>query len=153
MPSTGEYPLRLVDFDAIESPVQPRESADVQTLIAELLNELRARRRRAQRLVVRAGGKTVFLRSDEIEWVEASGNYVRLHANGQHYMLRDSMKNMETKLDPDLFVRIHRSAIVNVDHIRELEPYFHGEYVVILRDGTRLMASRVFSDRLDRLIA
>ena len=153
MPSTGEYPLRLVDFDAIESPVQPRESADVQTLIAELLNELRARRRRAQRLVVRAGGKTVFLRSDEIEWVEASGNYVRLHANGQNYMLRDSMKNMETKLDPDLFVRIHRSAIVNVDHIRELEPYFHGEYVVILRDGTRLMASRVFSDRLDRLIA
>jgi len=63
------------------------------------------------------------------------------------------MKNMESKLDPELFVRIHRSAIVNVDHIRELEPYFHGEYVVILRDGTRLMASRVFSDRLDRLIA
>ena len=63
------------------------------------------------------------------------------------------MKNMEAKLDNDLFVRIHRSAIVNVDRIRELQPWFHGEYVVILQDGTRLMASRVFSDRLDRLIA
>jgi two-component system LytT family response regulator len=153
MPSTGEYPLRLVDFDAIEAPSKARETEEFRPLIEELLAELRARRRRAARLVVRAGGKTVFLRSDEIEWVEASGNYVRLHANGQSYVLRDSMKNMESKLDPDLFVRIHRSAIVNVDYIRELEPYFHGEYVVILRDGTRLMASRVFSDRLDRLIA
>ena len=153
MPSTGEYPLRLVEFDAIESPARPREAEELRPLIEELLSELRARRRRAARLVVRSGGKTVFLRADEIEWVEASGNYVRLHANGQPYVLRDSMKNMESKLDPELFVRIHRSAIVNVDHIRELEPYFHGEYVVILRDGTRLMASRVFSDRLDRLIA
>jgi two-component system LytT family response regulator len=153
MPSTGEYPLRLVDFDAIEAPSKARETEDFRPLIEELLAELRARRRRAARLVVRTGGKTVFLRSDEIEWVEASGNYVNLHANGQSYVLRDSMKNMESKLDPDLFVRIHRSAIVNVDYIRELEPYFHGEYVVILRDGTRLMASRVFSDRLDRLIA
>ena len=151
MPSTGEYPLRLVDFEATEA--KPRETEDLRPLVEELLGELRARRRRAARLVVRTGGKTVFIRADEIEWVEASGNYVRLHANGQPYVLRDSMKNMETKLDPDMFVRIHRSAIVNVDHIRELEPYFHGEYVVILRDGTRLMASRVFSDRLYRLIA
>ena len=153
MPSTGEYPLRLVEFDAIEAPSIPRDSEELAPLLGELLAELRARRRRAARLVVRTGGKTVFLRADEIEWVEASGNYVNLHANGQVYVLRDSMKNMESKLDQELFVRIHRSAIVNVDHIRELEPYFHGEYVVILRDGTRLMASRVFSDRLDRLIA
>lgn len=152
MPSTGEYPLHLVNFDAVESTARPRDSEDFQPLLEELISELRARRRRAARLVVRAGGKTVFLRLDEIEWVEASGNYVRLHANGQSYVLRDSMKNMEAKLDPELFVRIHRSAIVNVDYIRELEPYFHGEYVVILRNGTRLMASRVFSDRLDRLI-
>src|ERR687897_2805245 len=117
MPSTGEYPLRLVDFDAIEAPAKTRETEDFRPLIEELLAELRARRRRAARLVVRAGGKTVFLRLDEIEWVEASGNYVRLHANGQSYVLRDSMKNMESKLDPDLFVRIHRSAIVNVDYI------------------------------------
>jgi two-component system LytT family response regulator len=63
------------------------------------------------------------------------------------------MKNMEAKLDPKTFVRIHRSAIVNIDRIKELEPWFHGEYIVIMRDGTRLTASRVFSDRLSALIA
>ena len=63
------------------------------------------------------------------------------------------MKNMEARLDPSTFVRIHRSAIVNVDRIRELQPWLHGEYVVILADGTRLSASRVFSDRLDALIS
>ena len=151
MPATGEYPLRLVDFDNLE-PVQ-RENEALKPLLDELLAELRARKRRAARIVVRTGGKTVFLRTDEVDWVEASGNYVRLHAKGEAFVLRDSMKNMEAKLDPDLFVRIHRSAIVNVDRIRELQPWFHGEYVVILQDGTKLMASRVFSDRLDRLIA
>jgi two-component system LytT family response regulator len=103
--------------------------------------------------VVRTNGKVVFLRADEISWVEAAGNYVNLHAGSEAYVLRESMKNMETRLDPELFVRIHRSAIVNVNRIRELQPWFHGEYVVILHDGTRLMASRVFSDRLDKLIA
>jgi two-component system LytT family response regulator len=150
MPATGEYPLRLVDFENIE----PRkDQEDLKPLLEELLAELRARKRRATRIVVRSGGKTIFLRTDEVDWVEASGNYVRLHANGEAHVLRESMKNMEAKLDNDLFVRIHRSAIVNVDRIRELQPWFHGEYVVILQDGTRLMASRVFSDRLDRLIA
>ncbi len=151
MPATGEYPLRLVDFDTVE-PVE-REMQGLRPLIEELLAELRARKRRGARIVVRTGGKTVFLRTDEVDWVEASGNYVRLHTNGEAHVLRESMKNMEAKLDNDLFVRIHRSAIVNVDRIRELQPWFHGEYVVILQDGTRLMASRVFSDRLDRLIA
>ena len=151
MPATGEYPLRLVDFDTLE-PVA-RDSEGLKPLLEELLGELRARKRRAARIVVRTAGKTVFLRTDEVDWVEASGNYVKLHANGEGFLLRDSMKNMEAKLDPDLFVRIHRSAIVNVDRIRELQPWFHGEYVVILQDGTKLMASRVFSDRLDRLIA
>lgn len=151
MPSTGEYPLRLVDFDTVE-PV-PRENESLRPLIEELLGELRARRRRAARVVVRSSGKVVFLRTDEIDWVEAAGNYVRLHVNGEAHVLRESMKNMEAKLDNDMFVRIHRSAIVNVERIRELQPWFHGEYVVILQDGTKLMASRVFSDRLHRLIA
>jgi two-component system LytT family response regulator len=102
---------------------------------------------------VKTAGKVMFLRSEEIEWVEAAGNYVRLHVGGESHLFRESMKNMETRLDGELFVRIHRSAIVNVDRIRELQPWFHGEYVVILHDGTRLMASRVFADRLDRLIA
>ncbi len=119
--------------------------------LLSLLEELRDRRR-SDRLVVKTGGRVVFLRTEDIDWVEASGNYVRLHVGGESHLLRESMKNMERRLDPSTFVRIHRSAIVNVDRIRELEPWFHGEYIVILRDGTRLTSSRVFSDRLNALI-
>ena len=93
-----------------------------------------------------------FLCTEEIDWVEAAGNYVRLHARSESHLLRESMKNMEARLDPNTFVRIHRSAIVNIDRVKELEPWFHGEYIVIMRDGTRLTASRVYSDRLSALI-
>lgn len=156
MPSTGEYPLRLVDFDVAEQPTPAapqHDFASMRPLLEECLAELKSFRRKSERVVVRTNGKVVFLRADEISWVEAAGNYVNLHAGNEAYVLRESMKNMETRLDPELFVRIHRSAIVNVNRIRELQPWFHGEYVVILHDGTRLMASRVFSDRLDKLIA
>ena len=155
MPSTGEYPLRLVDFDVAEqSATAPRQDLDpIRPLLEEVLAELKSFKRKSERVVVRTNGKVVFLRADEISWVEAAGNYVNLHAGGESHVLRESMKNMEARLDPELFVRIHRSAIVNVNRIRELQPWFHGEYVVILHDGTRLMASRVFSDRLDKLIA
>jgi two-component system, LytTR family, response regulator len=119
--------------------------------LVSLLEELRDRRR-SDRLVVKTGGRVIFLRTEDIDWIEASGNYVRLHVGGEAHLLRESMKNMERRLDPSTFVRIHRSAIVNVDRIRELEPWFHGEYIVILRDGTRLTSSRVFSDRLNALI-
>lgn len=157
MPSTGEYPLRLVDFDAAEqsatAPAAPQDIESIRPLLEEVLAELKSFKRKSERVVVRTNGKVVFLRADEISWVEAAGNYVNLHAGSESYVLRESMKNMETRLDPELFVRIHRSAIVNVNRIRELQPWFHGEYVVILHDGTRLMASRVFSDRLDKLIA
>jgi two-component system LytT family response regulator len=158
MPSTGEYPLRLVDFDVSPSSSTPAEAPgldpeQLKPLLEELVKELRAFRRRNERLVVRTAGKVVFLRAKEIDWVEAAGNYVRLHVGSESHLFRESMKNMEARLEGELFVRIHRSAIVNVDRIRELQPWFHGEYVVILHDGTRLMASRVFSDRLARLIA
>jgi two-component system, LytTR family, response regulator len=157
MPSTGEYPLRLVDFDVAEPNANDAEQ--LRPVIEELLRELRAMQRRNARVVVKTGGKVIFLKTGDIDWIEAAGNYVRLHvsgvngAAGESHLFRESMKNMETRLDGDVFVRIHRSAIVNVERIRELQPWFHGEYVVILHDGTRLMASRVFSDRLDRLIA
>ena len=157
MPSTGEYPLRLVDFDVPEQSAPappPQHDLDaLRPLLEEVLAELKSFKRKSERVVVRTNGKVVFLRADEITWVEAAGNYVNLHVGSESHVLRESMKNMETRLDPELFVRIHRSAIVNVNRIRELQPWFHGEYVVILHDGTRLMASRVFSDRLDKPIA
>jgi two-component system, LytTR family, response regulator len=142
--------------DALRPDASPRDRAGappsrVDAIARTVFELLRAERQRA-RIVVRSERRLLFLRQEEIEWVEAAGNYVRLHVRGSAHVLRQSMKNMEARLDPAVFVRIHRSAIVNVDRIRELQPWLHGEYVVILDDGTRLSASRVFSDRLDALI-
>lgn len=147
--ASPQSPLRLVG----DAATTIRNEPDAIRLVEQLIAELRSHRRRSARVVVKTSGKVLFLRAEEIEWIEAAGNYVRLHARGETFLYRESMKNMEARLDNELFVRIHRSAIINVDRIRELQPWFHGEYVVILQDGTRLMASRVFSDRLDRLIA
>ena len=132
---------------------QSRETVDARLLA--LLEDLRSERRgqrHSDRLIVKSGGRVFFLRTEEIDWVEAAGNYVRLHARSESHLLRESMKNMEARLEPNMFVRIHRSAIVNIDRVKELEPWFHGEYIVIMRDGTRLTASRVYSDRLSALI-
>jgi two-component system LytT family response regulator len=79
---------------------------------------------------------------DVIDWIEASGNYVRIHSGEKSYLIRGTMNSMERKLDPALFIRIHRSFIVNVDSIKELESWFHGDYKVVLKNGKELVLSR-----------
>jgi two-component system LytT family response regulator len=113
---------------------------------------LRARNQYLERLVVRSGGRILILRVADIDWVEAASNYVRLHAGGREYLLRETMTALESKLDPVDFVRIHRSTIVRVDKIRELEPLFQGDYVVILDDSTRLTSSRGYREKLQELL-
>jgi len=140
-------------LDRARNQVSQTRTSAIDSRILSLLEDLKGDKRYPDRLIVKSGGRVFFLRTEEIDWVEAAGNYVRLHARNESHLLRESMKNMEAKLDPKTFVRIHRSAIVNVDRIKELEPWFHGEYIVIMRDGTRLTSSRVFSDRLTALFA
>src|SRR5215467_4701792 len=157
------HAIRAFEIHALDFLLKPLErarahlthdkSSTIDSRLVSLLEELRDERKYPERLIVKSSGRVFFVRAEEIDWVEASGNYVKVHTKTDAHLLRESMKNMEGKLDPKTFVRIHRSAIVNIDRIKELEPWFHGEYVVILRDGTRLTASRVFSDRLSAAIA
>jgi two-component system LytT family response regulator len=99
----------------------------------------------AERFAVREGGRIHFVGMAEISWLEASGNYVALHvASGRTHLVHETMAAMEAKLDPGRFVRIHRSTIVNVDRIKELQPHFNGEYIVVLKDDTKLKLSRGF---------
>ena len=105
-----------------------------------------------ERLAVRQDGRVVFLRVEDVEWIEAADYCVRVHAGGRAHLIRESMREIEARLDPARFFRIHRSALVNVGRIRELEPHFHGEYVVVMGDGTRLRLSRGRRDRLHRLL-
>jgi two-component system LytT family response regulator len=100
------------------------------------------------RFAVRRGGVARFVRSDEVDWIDSAGNYVRLHVRGTTYMLRCTIGGIEARLDPRHFARIHRSAIVNLDRVAKLERFAHGEHVVVVSDGTRLRSSRAHSARL-----
>jgi two-component system, LytTR family, response regulator len=139
-------------LERARSQVVSRRRAGMDDRLGALLDELRAREQYLERLVVRANGRIVILRVTEVDWVEAASNYVRLHAGGRQFLLRETMTALESKLDPADFVRIHRSTIVRVDRIRELEPLFQGDYVVILEDGTRLTSSRGYRERLQELL-
>lgn len=114
------------------------------------------RRTYLERLAVKAHGKVTLLRAAEIEWIDAEGDYVRIHVGKAWHLLRETMKNLEQQLDPERFVRIHRSTIVNLEKVKELQPFFRGEYVVVLHNGTTLKLSRGYRDhfqtRLGRAI-
>jgi two-component system LytT family response regulator len=105
-----------------------------------------------RRFLVRGVQGLYFVQTADVEWIDAQGNYARLHAKGRAHLLRVTMKALEGQLDRAQFVRIHRSAIVNIDCIERLEPYTHGEYIVTLRDGTRLTSSRAHGQPLRALL-
>lgn len=133
--------------------VRRNRSGDISHRLLALLEDLKPANKYLDRLVIKSSGRVFFLRVDEIDWVEASANYVRLHVGRDSHLLRETMNALEARLDPSRFIRIHRSTIVNVDRVKELQPLFHGEYVVILRDGTELNSSRGYRAKLHDLFS
>jgi two-component system LytT family response regulator len=116
--------------------------------LAGLLEDLQTKQKRLTRLVVKSAGRIVFLRVEEIDWVEAADNYVRVHAGRESHLMRETLQSLESRLNPAKFLRIHRSTLVNLDRIRELRPIFHGDYLVKLNDGTELTLSRNYREKL-----
>ena len=98
--------------------------------------------RRLTRIVVKEGDRILFLKVDDVDWIEAADYYAKIHVAGSTYMIRETLANLESQLDPERFVRIHRSTIVNLDRVQEMQPWFHGAFVVLLVDGTELRLSR-----------
>ncbi len=162
-----EYALKAFEYHALDYLLKPfnrdrfqetlkharaslerRRAGDLGRRLLALVNDIKPDAPRLERLVVKSGGRVFFLRTDEIDWIEAAGNYVRLHLGEESHLFRETMNRMEGRLDARRFVRIHRSRIVNTERIKELQPWFNGEYVVILRNGTRLTLSRGYRDRL-----
>ena len=151
-----DYLLKPFDGDRFQGALKrirrqldSQETGDIGRRLLALVRDLKTDRpTRTDRLVVKSGGRLFFLRADEIDWIEAAGNYVRLHVGKDNHLLRETMNSIEARLDPKLFLRIHRSRIVNMERVKELHPWFNGDYAVILRDGTKLMLSRGYRDRL-----
>jgi len=126
-----------------------RESGRVNQHVLKLLHEIHRGTKHLEKLIVRDRGRVIFLRSDEIDWIEAAGNYVRLHRGKEQFLYRETMANLESKLNPQRFVRVHRSTIVNIERIKELLPWFRGDYTIVLCDDQKLTLSRNYRGRLN----
>jgi two-component system LytT family response regulator len=168
-----EHALRAFEVHAVDYLLKPFDTDRFRTALARAKERVRARPpagadglderiRRVlaearpapaylERVLVRTGMRAVFLRTDEVDWLEAEENYVRLHAGAESYLVRGTLAGLEERLDPARFIRVHRSHIVNLASIRELHPWSHGDWMIVLRDGRELMLSRRYRDRIPEL--
>jgi two-component system, LytTR family, response regulator len=161
------YALKAVDVHALDYLLKPfdrqrfrealgrarehlerHSNGDLERRLLELVQDLKPSAQKSERFVIKSGGRVFFVRADEIDWIEAAGNYVKLHVGSDAYLFRETMNAIEARLDSDAFFRIHRSHIVNIERVKELQPWFNGEYVVFLKNGTRLTLSRSYRDKL-----
>ena len=166
-----QYAVRAFEFHALDYLLKPfdqerfdkalaraishirnEKSENLTARILKTLEEMKARPVHLERLVIKMNGHVFFVKTEEIDWLEAEGNYVRLHAGRESYLLRDTISALESQLDPRKFVRVHRSAIVNIDRITELQPWFHGEYRILLGEGVQLTLSRSYRERLHEVL-
>ena len=133
--------------------LQSRPADDANRHIIGLLETIVSPRRHMKRLAVRSAGKTVFVDVDDIDWIDAAENYVQLHCGKTVHLLHVPMNTLERSLSPETFLRIHRSTIVNVGRIKDLQPGVHGEYVITLRSGVQLQSGRTYQEKLRALTA
>jgi two-component system, LytTR family, response regulator len=126
------------------APADPR--------LADLLADLRAGAKQTDRLVFKQDGRVFFVRAGAIDWLEADGNYVRIHCGNESHYVRETLASLEAQLPVEKFMRVSRSALVNLDHIKEFQPLFYGDYAVILQTGAKLTLSRNYRDRLEKLL-
>ena len=167
----SEYAVRAFEVHAVDYLLKPfdrerfrqtlarvrqvRGAADpdaLRTAVQQVLEAVREGAGRSERLAVKVDGRLVFLRAEEIDWVEAEGNYVKIHAGPAVHLVRETMAWCEQQLPPGRFLRISRSAIVNVDRVREVQPLFSGDQLVLMRDGMKLTLSRTHRERLERML-
>jgi two-component system LytT family response regulator len=154
-----DYLLKPFEYDRLRQAVQ-RARAQLHTPSSEtqqarllaLLEDWQRQSQTWDRLAVREDRRVTFLKPDAIDWIEADGNYLRLHVGQKSHLIRETMNTAETRLAPKKFLRVSRSVLVNLERVREWQPMFHGDSVVILNDGTRLTVSRIYRESLDRLV-
>ena len=131
-----------------KSQMKNKNTGDWAKRTFTLLEQLQSRPRYLERIAVKEEGRVFFVRVEDINWIEAQDNYVRVHTRKGDYMIRQPIRSFERELDPKHFVRIHRSAIIHIDRISELQQWFHRDYRVILQDGTKLPLSRRYREQL-----
>jgi len=158
-----DYLLKPFDDDrfrrALErakSQIAAREIDKLSQRLLALLEDRKSDRKSSSeqqtyltRLMIKAANRMMLLKVNEIDFIEADGNYAKLHLGRKTHLLREKMSELEGRLDPAKFVRIHRSVIVNIDRIKEMQPHFNGDYIIVLDDGRQLRLSRSRREQLE----
>jgi two-component system LytT family response regulator len=164
-----EYAIKAFEFNAVDYLLKPYDDVRFAAALERAKESVIRRRTDAvdnrlerliehfegegrDRILLKSSGEIIFLKTAEIDWIEAEGDYVKFHVAGRTHLMRGTMAALEERLDPKRFIRIHRSTIVNADRLRKLSPSFEGEYAVILQDGTKLRMSRGYQDRIKSLL-
>jgi two-component system, LytTR family, response regulator len=154
-----DYLLKPFDDERFEAALQrarerigQQQGGDLDRRLRALLEAVRGDHGYLRRLVVPAGHRSVFIRTEQIDWIEAERNYIRVHSGGRAHLLRENLSRIASALDPARFCRIHRSTIVNVDRIQAVESLFRGEYLVVLHDGTKLTSGRSYRPNLHAIM-
>jgi two-component system LytT family response regulator len=177
-----EHALRAFEVNAVDYLLKPYDDArfaaalqrakvairlhqaeGVNTRLSQLLDYLqqggerplapaKAEDETSDRILLKSSGEIFFLKAEEIDWIEAEGDYMKFHVGGRAHLMRETMARLEARLDPKRFIRIHRSTIVNLDRLRKLSPSFAGDYAVVLHDGTQLKLSRGYHERIATLM-
>lgn len=154
-----DYVMKPVDrerfYRALEraiSAVSMGSRTDARGAFARLVTQLEADRPVTDRLAIKQDGRVIFLRTADIDWIETDGDHVRIHIGPHVYVHRATLTRMEERMPAGRFLRIHRSTLVNVERIRELQPWFQGDYVLILQDGTRLTSGRTYREPIRQFL-
>ena len=130
--------------------IRSEAGGDINARLLSLLSQRESQPQLVERLLVKADGRVFFLKTDELEWIEAEGNYVSLHVGNKKYLFREAISTLEGQLNPKKFRRISRSTIVNIDSVTEFQPRFRGDYWVVLRGGVKLKLSHRYRSNLDK---
>jgi two-component system LytT family response regulator len=155
-----DYLLKPFEYDRVREAIARARhllgidaAASQQARIADLLETIQTQKARWERIAIRDSGRTLFLKSEQVEWVESEGNYLRLHVGKESYLLRETLNSLAARLASRKFLRVSRSALVNLERVREWQPLFNGDSVLILEGGTRLPVSRVYRSNLEGAVA
>lgn len=149
-----QYALKAFEVHALDYLLKPFDDKRFYEALRRAKEQHRDRgeRRFVERFLVRVRDRVLFIRADDVEWIEAADYYASLHSGGKTHLLRQTMNDLEQQLDPERFVRVHRSAIVNIDRVREMHPMFRGDSMLVLDDGTQLRLSRARKDDFERTL-
>jgi len=139
-------------FERARRELEKTRAAAINQRLQTLLETVLPQKKFLDRMVVKASGRIFFLPIAEIDWIEAADNYARLHVGRESHLIRETLSSLESRLNPELFLRIRHSAIVNIKHIRELHPLFKGEYEILLQNGAKLVTSRRYRGKIASLL-